>query len=82
MCALVWQLYTPLTWLGTIYRMTEDSLVDMERMFKLLHLQPEVQDKVLRRLRVSGCAHVSRVENLLPPLARLGPSPLMPFSEM
>ena len=29
------QLYTPLTWLGTIYRMTEDSLVDMERMFKV-----------------------------------------------
>ncbi len=39
------QLYTPLTWLGTIYRMTEDSLVDMERMFKLLHLQPEVLDR-------------------------------------
>jgi len=39
------QLYTPLTWLGTIYRMTEDSLVDMERMFKLLHLQPEVRDR-------------------------------------
>jgi len=32
------QLYTPLTWLGTIYRMTEDSLVDMERMFKLLQV--------------------------------------------
>ena len=38
------QLYTPLTWLGTIYRMTEDSLVDMERMFKLLKYQPEVTD--------------------------------------
>ena len=39
------QLYTPLTWLGTIYRMSEDSLVDMERMFKLLKLQPEVRDR-------------------------------------
>lgn len=38
------QLFTPLTWLGTIYRMTEDSLVDMERMFALLKLQPEVKD--------------------------------------
>jgi len=38
------QLFTPLTWLGTIYRMTEDSLVDMERMFTLLKLQPEVKD--------------------------------------
>jgi ABC-type transport system involved in Fe-S cluster assembly fused permease/ATPase subunit len=32
-------------WLGTIYRLLQDSVVDMERMFKLLKLRPEVEDK-------------------------------------
>ncbi|KAJ1490226.1 P-loop containing nucleoside triphosphate hydrolase protein [Baffinella frigidus] len=38
------QLHVPLSWLGTIYRMVEDSYVDMERMFSLLDRKPEVAD--------------------------------------
>jgi ABC-type transport system involved in Fe-S cluster assembly fused permease/ATPase subunit len=39
------QLHIPLSWLGTIYRIVEDSYVDMERMFSLLDRKPEVADK-------------------------------------
>jgi len=38
------QLYTPLNWLGTSYRMIKTSLVDLENMYELLSEKPEVQD--------------------------------------
>lgn len=45
-CSCVrWQLYLPLSWLGTIYRMVEDSFVDAEKMMHLLEIGPEVRDK-------------------------------------
>jgi len=38
------QLYTPLNWLGTSYRMIKTSLVDLENMYELLSEKAEVQD--------------------------------------
>jgi ABC-type transport system involved in Fe-S cluster assembly fused permease/ATPase subunit len=38
------QLYAPLNWLGTSYRMIKTSLVDLENMYELLEETPEVQD--------------------------------------
>lgn len=38
------QLYTPLNWLGTSYRMIKTSLVDLENMYELLEEEPEVKD--------------------------------------
>lgn len=38
------QLYTPLNWLGTSYRMIKTSLVDLENMYDLLEEVPEVKD--------------------------------------
>lgn len=38
------QLYTPLNWLGTSYRMIKTSLVDLENMYELLEETPEVRD--------------------------------------
>lgn len=43
--AYMQQLYLPLSWLGTIYRMVEDSFVDAEKMMHLLEIGPEVRDK-------------------------------------
>jgi len=43
--AYMQQLYVPLTWLGTIYRMVEDSFVDTEKMMQLLAIGPEIRDK-------------------------------------
>ncbi|XP_068612526.1 ATP-binding cassette sub-family B member 6 [Brachionichthys hirsutus] len=40
------QLYTPLNWFGTYYRMIQSSFVDMESMFKLFEEGKEVQDDV------------------------------------
>lgn len=40
------QLYTPLNFLGTYYRMIQRSFVDMENMFELLNVKPEVVDVV------------------------------------
>ncbi|XP_050195949.1 ATP-binding cassette sub-family B member 6 isoform X1 [Myiozetetes cayanensis] len=40
------QLYTPLNWFGTYYRMIQKSFVDMENMFELLHEEQEVKDVV------------------------------------
>src|SRR3984957_13770320 len=39
------QLYTPLNVLGMVYRNIKQSLTDLEAMFRLLNVKPEVQDK-------------------------------------
>ncbi|XP_067460368.1 ATP-binding cassette sub-family B member 6 isoform X2 [Thunnus thynnus] len=38
------QLYTPLNWFGTYYRLIQSSFVDMENMLALLTVQKEVED--------------------------------------
>nr|XP_009674521.1 PREDICTED: ATP-binding cassette sub-family B member 6, mitochondrial [Struthio camelus australis] len=40
------QLYTPLNWFGTYYRMIQNSFIDMENMFELFHEEQEVKDVV------------------------------------
>ncbi|KAI7808275.1 ATP-binding cassette sub-family B member 6 [Triplophysa rosa] len=40
------QLYTPLNWFGTYYRMIQSAFVDMESMFDLLTEEKEVKDNV------------------------------------
>uniref|UniRef100_A0A8C8G691 ATP-binding cassette sub-family B member 6 n=1 Tax=Oncorhynchus tshawytscha TaxID=74940 RepID=A0A8C8G691_ONCTS len=40
------QLYTPLNWFGTYYRMIQNSFIDMESMFKLFTEEEEVKDMV------------------------------------
>ncbi|XP_075872996.1 ATP-binding cassette sub-family B member 6 isoform X2 [Nelusetta ayraudi] len=40
------QLYTPLNWFGTYYRMIQNSFIDMESMFKLFDEEEEVKDEV------------------------------------
>lgn len=42
----IMQLYTPLNWFGTYYRMIQQNFVDMENMFDLLEEKQEVLDKV------------------------------------
>ncbi|KAM9328323.1 ATP-binding cassette sub-family B member 6-like isoform 2-T2 [Pholidichthys leucotaenia] len=40
------QLYTPLNWFGTYYRMIQTSFIDMENMFELFEEEEEVKDEV------------------------------------
>ncbi|TDG96208.1 hypothetical protein EPR50_G00237600 [Perca flavescens] len=40
------QLYTPLNWFGTYYRMIQKSFIDMESMFELFEEEEEVKDDV------------------------------------
>ncbi|XP_051983424.1 ATP-binding cassette sub-family B member 6 [Xyrauchen texanus] len=40
------QLYTPLNWFGTYYRMIQNSFIDMESMFVLFTEEEEVKDDV------------------------------------
>uniref|UniRef100_A0A2R5L9K5 ATP-binding cassette sub-family B member 6 n=1 Tax=Ornithodoros turicata TaxID=34597 RepID=A0A2R5L9K5_9ACAR len=42
----IMQLYQPLNFLGTYYRMIQRSFIDMENMFELLSIRPEVVDAV------------------------------------
>eukprot|EP01112_Ceratiomyxa_fruticulosa_P022545 TRINITY_DN8290_c0_g1_i1.p1 TRINITY_DN8290_c0_g1~~TRINITY_DN8290_c0_g1_i1.p1 ORF type:complete len:655 (-),score=119.22 TRINITY_DN8290_c0_g1_i1:44-2008(-) len=43
--AYIVQLYVPLSWLGSSYRMIIQSFTDMEKLFDLLETKPEVKDK-------------------------------------
>ncbi|XP_048861851.1 ATP-binding cassette sub-family B member 6-like [Brienomyrus brachyistius] len=40
------QLYTPLNWFGTYYRVIQRSFIDMESMFKLFEEEEEVKDDI------------------------------------
>lgn len=40
------QLYTPLNWFGTYYRMIQTSFIDMENMFELFNEEEEVKDAI------------------------------------
>ena len=43
------QLYTPLTFMGMVYREIKQALIDIENMFSLLSRKPEVSDRVSAR---------------------------------
>ena len=43
-CTYILQLYAPLNYFGTYYRMIQAAFVDMENMFDLLGVDPEVKD--------------------------------------
>jgi ABC-type transport system involved in Fe-S cluster assembly fused permease/ATPase subunit len=53
--AMMIQLYTPLNFMGLVYREIKQALIDIETMFSILEKKPEIEDKPdARPLRVSG----------------------------
>ncbi|XP_048455241.1 ATP-binding cassette sub-family B member 6 [Rhincodon typus] len=48
------QLYTPLNWFGTYYRMIQSSFIDMENMFELFHEEQEVDSKFPSQVKQSS----------------------------
>ncbi len=43
-CTYIIQLYSPLNYFGTYYRMIQQAFIDMENMFDLLEADPEIKD--------------------------------------
>jgi ABC-type transport system involved in Fe-S cluster assembly fused permease/ATPase subunit len=61
--AMMIQLYTPLNFMGMVYREIKQALIDIELMFSLLARKPEIEDRAgARPLRVG--AGIIRFENV------------------
>ena len=49
-CTYIIQLYSPLNFFGTYYRLIQQALIDMENMFDLLEAEEEIKDQVPARV--------------------------------